>query len=270
MLRKRLKYDMKSLSRILLIVHAFLIIISLLGGLLIPFDTFAQSEDGQIWIIFIFIFFTMLISVISFATQLIVAIDFYKSMFSNQGYLTRTLPVAHETTFLSKVIAGTLWCLIDIVIVIGSLIAVFAAPQMMQTYGITYQDLFQLFNEQFGANLTSLLLQLTVTTLVSTVSGVLFIYLAICIGQTFTNHKIIGSVAVYFGLTTIISILTAIAMTPLTMSTTREAINGNELTIISPFALMDNLNLILILSSLVLAIVAYILCLYFIKKKTDL
>ena len=50
-----------------------------------------------------------------FATSIIIAVHFYKSTYSDEGYLTHTLPVKKGTLLFAKVIAGTIWCIIDII-----------------------------------------------------------------------------------------------------------------------------------------------------------
>ena len=51
----------------------------------------------------------ILLTCAAFTTAIIIAVRFYKNTYSDEGYLTHTLPVKRGTLLLAKVIAGTIW-----------------------------------------------------------------------------------------------------------------------------------------------------------------
>ncbi|MCP1109923.1 heme/copper-type cytochrome/quinol oxidase subunit 2 [Lachnospiraceae bacterium PF1-21] len=265
MLGKQFKYDMRSLSRILLIVHAFVVVMAIIGSFFSNNSALFQSKESNMWIILFFLFYVIFISVAAFSTQLIIAVDFYKSMFSNQGYLTRTLPLKHSTTFLSKVLSGSLWCFIDLILIFLSIMFVFFSPAMLSEMSVTYQELTDSFQKELGYSLTTFIIFIGIYSTIGVISGVLMIYLSIAVGQLFTSHKILGSVAVYFGITTLTSLLSSGLMIPTGMF----SVTSNVPSIDYRF-LINSTGIFLVMYSVVTGVVSYILSLYLIKKKTDL
>lgn len=58
------------------------------------------------------------------ATVILICCKFRKSLFSDEGYLVFTLPVKRKKVFLSKFLAGWLYCIITLAVIIGAFTAV--------------------------------------------------------------------------------------------------------------------------------------------------
>lgn len=107
MLKKLLKYDLRSVFRFWWIVALISVGMAVLGG-------FAQSilYDNDIpraitviaSIVVFFSYFCMM--GLAVLTQVLLFIRFYRNFFTDEGYLTFTLPVKRETLLNSKVLAG--------------------------------------------------------------------------------------------------------------------------------------------------------------------
>lgn len=109
MLGKLIKYDLKSTSRILVIIHVFLILSALFMRFLITGrveeDLFMASGGSDVFYTLLVMVYTLVIIGASFATCMVVAIRFYRHLFSDEGYLTNTLPVKRSTHLLAKTIS---------------------------------------------------------------------------------------------------------------------------------------------------------------------
>ena len=107
MLKKLLKYDLRSVFRFWWIVALISVGMAVLGG-------FAQSilYNNDIprvinviaSIVVFFSYFCMM--GLAVLTQVLLFIRFYRNFFTDEGYLTFTLPVKRETLLNSKVLAG--------------------------------------------------------------------------------------------------------------------------------------------------------------------
>lgn len=120
MLKKLYKYDLKSVSLLLLILHAVLIVYSLVGHIGFSFlkggESFHTFEVSNLWGIaigFYVLGFALFIFAIVIATIVYLAVRIQKNLFSDEGYLTHTLPVKPSQLLWSKVFVIWTWSVID-------------------------------------------------------------------------------------------------------------------------------------------------------------
>lgn len=213
MLGKLIKYDFKSLNRYLLIVHAFLLLSAVAVRVFLtePLNVnFFDSEANGMIFMGIFILYTLIIVGTSFATCILVAVRFYKNLYSDEGYLTFTLPVTRSQLLLSKTIAGTVWVFINTFLVFMCMAIVIWTSEVSAGYHANDEKVLEALGFTGAyANLTfsKVILFLLLVALVEAISTVTTIYASVAIGQLFQGHRIVGAVASYFGLTTITSVI---------------------------------------------------------------
>jgi len=220
MLGKLIKYDVKSMNRFLIIIHAFLILASLIiritltGHILAPGMDLDDVSSGMS-LMLASALYILIFTGVYFATCLIIVIHFYKNLFSDQGYLTRTLPVTSGQHLLSKTISGSIWGCIDMVFLLLSAYIVYATPYVMDNLknnisqirtdlGFTgaYEDF------SFGA-----LAALTILAMVIGIIGnLIMVYASVAIGQLVSGHRILGAIAAYFVINTVFSFISLIVL----------------------------------------------------------
>ena len=153
MLGKLIKYDLKSTSRILVIVHVFLILSALFVRFLITGrveeDLFMASSGSDVFYTLLVMVYTLLIIGASFATCIVVAIRFYRHLFSDEGYLTNTLPVKRSTHLLAKTISGSLWLCVDMILIMLSLFLVAFPPVVLEMFRENQETVARFFG--FGS-----------------------------------------------------------------------------------------------------------------------
>lgn len=126
MLGKLFKYEWRSITKLLLPIHGCVLLFALLsrfyftlgGGV----ENLLNSSSGIISVLtglLIFALVVIISSVVIF-TYVYIGYHFYKKVFTDQGYLTNTLPVTPTQLLLSKELAAVPWLLIDILIIIIS------------------------------------------------------------------------------------------------------------------------------------------------------
>ena len=185
---------------------------------------------------------------------------FYKRCFTDEGYLTFTLPVtSHQvllSSFLNTIIGGVIMIAAVLVAVgIAAVLFLTAFPE-----NLIWADVSVGLKEAMGQLWTSLLdnwdtfAALTGTSLLAVLSGIIVLMLAVTIGALIAKkHKILAAVAVYYG----ISLVQSFAQTiPSLLTASTENINS-----------MLSVNGV---TSLVTGIAGYFLMHWLLEKKLNL
>ena len=227
MFKKCLKYDLQALRKIWLIAAAVMLPISLLGGLgsflyingmvnVTAFESAGEMTALQVLTILSMIMgmFAMMIVIYAIAifsggTTIMLAIRYYTHFFTDQGYLTFTLPVKRSTQFWSKTVSGMLYLLGTAIVNAFSALCIFAGfaipllanPEVSAELG--FSDLFGVVT---AGNILSVLYTIVAIILLSLVIvAVQFVslmaeYLLITLAATlFRNHKLLSVILAYFG-----------------------------------------------------------------------
>lgn len=108
MLKKLLKYDFKAVLKIWWIAAAAMLVLGPVGGLCLYITNSSRSFSGVIYTMAVL---GRLLTVIGFVvfvllTEVLLAIRFYKNFFTDEGYLTFTLPVTRGQLLNSKLIVS--------------------------------------------------------------------------------------------------------------------------------------------------------------------
>ena len=141
MLGKLLKYDFKSVWRVWWIAAVSALGASVIGSFalrfflsLIEVQDPAILENREISFAYVaslilFIFSVLAIIASVFVMEILVYFRFYKHFFSDEGYLTFTLPVSRKNLLLSKTLNAIIWSVIHaVLLVICALIFMLVAP----------------------------------------------------------------------------------------------------------------------------------------------
>lgn len=278
MLRKLIKYDFKALSHYLIVIHAMLLITAVLGRLLfvgrLMSDPGRLSNAGAIATIIGIIIYVILFMTAVFGTMLMIAICFYKNLYSDEGYLTHTLPVTRGQLLISKTVSGSVWMLLDMMMVILSLFILVLTRPVLDSFSSSWDELLSAMGFPASTGYGKILLAFAVLFIVSAVGNVVLIYVSITIGQLFSNHRVLGAVVVYFVINTIVSIICSIAGSAYSMSTFSHAADESSFVMMVNDGVIYQVYARLFLFSLVLEIIlaigAYTVTYLLMQKKLNL
>lgn len=275
MLKKLIRYDMKSLNHFLPFLHIFALLASILMRLFVTGRINPQSSSKQVDFIFIlfFILFFTTITALSTGTYLLAGIRFYKNMFTDEGYLTRTLPVTNATHLLSKTIAGSIWAVINMSVIYLCTYLVLCTPYIRSAVTSHKAEILREFGatgEYAGLSFSSALTVLFLFSCLGSISSIVMIYSSVALGQLFSSHRVLGAVVSYFAISTVLSVLSLVVM----------ALFGNETRlIITAGSEGDNFNFIAYMidvmktSTILMAgtsVILYIMTHYIMNKKINL
>ncbi len=209
MLRKILKHDMRTMARSAVPMFITSGIISVVCCAMLYFTfSFAEEADtfwGAMLIISSFYGMgIMAIMIMSFIVSVMTAVRYYKSLFTDEGYLNMVLPVKTTDMFNAKLLSTLIWTVLSVVVAaVCCLISVFVPTilydtEAMNSLLVGISELITLFfgNEQTLSLATVLS---AVSGIVNAVESVLIIVTAITIGSVvMKKNKVFGSIIFYF------------------------------------------------------------------------
>lgn len=152
MIGKLLKYEFKYLVRDF--TRTYLIYAGLLLSVILLYHMAGagRSSGGS----FIYLLFSACATAYVIYTVVLVFITvahnvrrFRKNMFSQEGYLTNTLPVTPEQHIIAKVIAGAANCIVSYLVIFFGLWMLFAGFGMGDAVFSLFQSLLRLFEIRF-------------------------------------------------------------------------------------------------------------------------
>ena len=233
MFKKCLKYDLKAFAKIWLIAAAVMLVLSVvcsigLGSFINATASMAViegqgSEPDSLQImslvarmcIGMLCYIVLIYSLVIFlgGTSIMVLIRYYTKFFTDQGYLTFTLPVRRSTQFWSKAIAGFVYtaasgvvALISILMAIGSvIIALVMTPNAAESFPI--EELTSIFTPANGVcGVIALLLAILLIAAI-VFASMMMNYLVITLAATmFRKLKILSVIVSYYVVNNIIAV----------------------------------------------------------------
>lgn len=150
---------------------------------------------------------------LNMVTFFTIIFHFYRSMFSNEGYLTFTLPVKTSQIIFSKLFVG--WTFLMGSLLISSLVGAtyITEAEVWGAFASGLEELFQ--NQKIVVYYLVLWLLIYV---VGTMAQILEFYMAMSLGQLANRNKVIISILFYIGIRIIVQISVTTLMVVLTLS----------------------------------------------------
>ena len=234
MLKKCLKYDLQSVVRIWWILAATMLGAALIAGL--ACRTFMEivmnspEADGVLVFLALFGLIGAVLCILAMVAALVVSVIIvywrtYTHFFTDEGYLTFTLPVKRSTLYLSKVVTATLVELATILLfVLGICLILLIAPpsaydgqiinpvvftEMGNLFEIAFSGLFGI---EGGGWVVVWLIAALPLLLMSQLYGSGLTFLCMTVGSVIAKkHKLLASIGIYYGFTAVLSFVSQFA-----------------------------------------------------------
>ena len=210
-------------------------------------------------------------------------IRFYRSMYTDEGYLSHTLPVTANQLFLSKILVSGVWYLF---ISIGIGISVVALVVSLMTgllnigelSGVLIQyngniwefladafyELGRTYEEEMGINLLHYGITLLLTHVAGPFITMVTLFGALTIGQLSSKHKGLMGILAYAGLTILSSIIGSTVQSAFMFGTNVMSSSGG-------FSVTTNMAYdINVITSLLIAAIMYGVSYYIMNRKLNL
>lgn len=295
MLGKLITYDFKALGRVLLPLQLGTLVAGILASVVMTlyfrwFNTKWESDyidygrnsvnsfDTVFSSMTTFVGFLLFVVVTAsiLVTLFLVARHFYMNFLGNEGYLTFTLPVTTTQHLAAKTISGTCWIVINALVVIVVMLTVllfgFAYEGLVNTEIL--EGMVELLEDALSGPGLIVLLELPFFGLVSLVSSLLMIYLALSIGGVLASkYKILAAVVAYFCINALAGIfstlLTTISFVVMESTGWSEALVSSD-SFSSFLIAMQPVLVVSFASSLVLCVVFFVATHYILANKLNL
>ena len=280
MLKKLLKYDLKSMVRLLVPLSLAVIGTTIAGTAALRGMQSVNNVRNSSWILnstLAILFASTILALIAyvFFSQILIMYRYYANLFTDEGYLTFTLPAKTSSILTAKVINAVIWSTYTFVILFLC-IFIYVAFGSVDTGLINveiFSDIKRFFNavaEKYSAGIIiKYVIEGIVFYIVAMLYSTLSIYLALTIGSIIAKkHKILASIGIYYAINTVMStfmmivngILMSIDLYPAYVSAYEANVTG----------ILDTVFFINAGSFLIFAIATYYLTRHLLKNKLNL
>lgn len=263
MFAKLLKHELLSSRRVLFALDLTVLGAGVLGAVILRIlfsqeaTQAASAADDRtavlLPIVLVFLFLGIMVSVIG--SEIYLLFRFYKSKFTDEGYLTFTLPVSSRQIFLASFANIAIWTLIISVVM-------FLSIGIMIVGGLSGADIdlgegFRSMGDAFAQlqlDEPKYIILSILNAVFSYAASIVVAMTCITVGSVLAKkHKILAAIGIYYGYSLVYSILSAI----LTVSS---AIDSD----------MDSLMLLQLVVPLAATVGGFFLSTYLMQKKLNL
>lgn len=214
MLGKLFKHEWIAISRLLVVIHGFILIFAVLSRILFEVGgglnvVMADGADNILAVIALLMIFAIVLFIFCAAmfTSVYIAYRFYKNVFTDQGYLTNTLPVTPTQIIVSKGLTALLWTIIDLAVLAAALLIMFADGEFMSALMPTLVRLIS-----YLAPMPPFGWIILVMVLLSPFLMIIHMYFCVAVGSLVPNHKILGAIGVYIVSYIIVQIISTVIL----------------------------------------------------------
>ena len=296
MLGKLMKYEWKNIWKagtlmllgMLVVTVIGCVVLRMPGGVVTGLLDNNDINATQSWFVLSSFVATLILYVImllasTWGMLIFLGIRFYRSMYTDEGYLSHTLPVTANQLFLSKVLVSGVWYLfitigigISVVALIVSLMTgllnIGELSSVLTQYNgniwefmaDAFYELGRTYEEEMGINLLHYGITLLLTYVAGPFITMVTLFGALTIGQLSSKHKGFMGILVYAGVTILSSIIGSTVQSAF-MFGANVANSASGITVSTNSAYDIN-----VITSLLLAAIMYGVSYYIMNRKLNL
>ena len=219
MLKKLIKYDMRAIGKLALPILAvvagvILLIFTLIGLVMSNTDMIVRNLFSFLGIYVLAIGVLGGNTVVSF----FVLFRYYQNLFTDQGYLSFTLPVTPSQHLCSKVVTAFLWNIIIlavnaialtlgvfVMLIISDKLGFTSLEAFLYTVSTSVRDFFNTLVSEFNLSSASFIGILFVLIVCRSLCSILEVFFAMTVGGLMRRAKVITGLGVYFAIQTALS-----------------------------------------------------------------
>lgn len=269
MLGKLLKHEWKEVSVIPGILSVVLLVLSVIAGFSFLGIREGIADVSRFMAVILWMLFYFALIAASIGITIYLAVHFYRTMYTDEGYLTHTLPVSGRELLWSKLIPMVIWSFLTIVVVIlavlifGGMGMLFASREGMVNLSEIREEVYVMIRQlqlMGGGSLASFIISTLYIMIVGIFNGPMMLAASIAIGQLVGKHRILGAIGAYFGTMTIFQIASQAVFLPMMIG-----FQGDN-----PLPLLTGTYFGLGTVSLVVTVLLYFVTEYLVTRKLNL
>ena len=214
MLEKVMRHEWRETYKVNGILLIIITAVTLLGVIMLQAPIFFEGHGRErvtmldVMSVMSLIFYFLTVAAVFCGSVIYLGINFYRSMYTDRGYLTHTLPVSAHELFGGKLLVACIWHLIFRVAVFGSIVILGLSGLsflggVFGDYGLALDIWRGIMEEFFRAYTVEEAFMLAGSLLIPVITAAvrLFVlYGAITIGQLFNKYKVLMSILSFVGI----------------------------------------------------------------------
>lgn len=220
MLGKLIKHELRASRRMMLPFILAELAAALMFG--ISMNIVGRGISTPEWLDWIFMLSSILFVVgliaLSAMAYVVMVERFRRNLLGDEGYLMFTLPVTVDQHIFSKMIAASIWFIVTALVFIGSVFIMLAVN--VDFFALDWSEFSQAVMatwlralDMVGlGHMLGFALEFIVMMILGIFSACLMFYLAMAIGYSFSDHKLLISVVAFFGVSFVLNLLGALFM----------------------------------------------------------
>ncbi|HKM22697.1 MAG TPA: hypothetical protein VJZ01_11745 [Lachnospiraceae bacterium] len=214
MLGKLLKHEWNATMKVLLPANVVIVLLTVLGRIMLGLNIFeTDSEIVQMIAVLCLILYILSLFAVCIACTIYIAVRFYKTVYTDEGYLLHTLPVTSTEIIWSKMMIGALWNLITSIVISVSVLLLVFGSLSPGSFGEMMNELSKLISTYLGSVFTGWVVFTVFLSVLSCFYSTLWLFAAISFGQLISKHKVLGSFIGYAIGYIVAQIVATVAMT---------------------------------------------------------
>lgn len=286
MLRKLLKYDMASVWKIWVALAGSVLGMSVITSLIIrmAIEGAVRDDDPLFVLSFLVMGLVVFAMIMIWAAMLLVTplmcyIRYYRNFFSDEGYLTFTLPVSRRDLYVSKVLNAFIFGVGNVLVTIVTvLIMMLIIPPATEEYPlinpVAYQTVAEWIGElckTVGGWIFVYILEILLVAVAVPLYSIGLYHLCITVGATVAKkHKVLAALGIYCGTTFALSTVSQVfsIFSGQSIVGLVELISTRPATLVNP--VVSLLGLLIAVVVLTIAAILHLVTLNTIERKLNL
>ncbi len=274
MLKKLLKHDFKALFKYWWIVAVATLGLSALSGKCITIISSERELPAVLGVSASIILMLTYIGLVVFAvfSTVMIFIRYYKNLFTDEGYLTFTLPVKRSDVLNSKLISAAAFEFATLLVtgfdILLMLVIAFYKDIFTKNFFVNLKEGIADIWDALGGYILVYLLEAILITVAVSMLSILLLYICITIGSIIAKKaKVITSIGIYYGVNWVVSFVTMLLFIfgTVTLGAKFDALSeGNVKLLVALIALC------VLLFMLMLCGILYIINYYMLDRKLNL
>lgn len=207
MLKKLLRYDFKAVLKYWWIAALSSVVLSLGGGWCISIFTNEKDLPEALYVVATLLMIVVVLGLVAFAilTTILIFSRFYKNFFTDEGYLTFTLPVKRSQLLNSKLIVSTTTAMLIFLVLIIDIIVmiVLVSHEEIFTkeywYGFVNDFLLEFLRDEYIAYYVLWFIEAFVIVVLLVIFSSLFMFSCITVASIIAKKaKVITAIGIYY------------------------------------------------------------------------
>lgn len=194
MLGKMLKHEWKATWRYLALLNAATLLFALIGWA----GVIMKPEIPEYLVLLYIVIYILFLSASAIITIILLVMRFYRNLFTDEGYLTNTLPVSACCKLNAKILNSFCWMCINALCIFISISLVLSRGFDTREFQEFCAEWIQLLKITTGMHsLHSAAAILVLQSIFGTLGTILMLFFSVSVGSCFRTRKILASVVTF-------------------------------------------------------------------------